>query len=108
MHKGTRHTSETRRKMSVAVSKALTGRTLSEEHKQKIGARAKGRIWTEEMLLNQQKGYYRVRMSKIGGAENVSTVIDDYRAGKTIYRIAKDFGTTIYTITRILKDNGAL
>ena len=108
MLKGSKHTKETREKIGAATSKALTGRKLTQEHKDKIGKKSIGRIWCKDRRSNYEEAIYQKRMSKIGGEENVKDVIRFYREGMTIYRLAKNYNTTPYTINRILSDHNII
>ncbi len=108
MDAGTKHTEETKRLISQSVSKALSGRKLSEETKRKIGLKSRGRKWTEERRANIVAGKRRTRLAYIGGEEGIPNVVRQYNEGMTIYSIAKKYNTTIYNITTILKEVGCL
>jgi len=102
------HTQATKDKISATLSKTRTGKKHTQETKDKIGRAAVGRVWSDERRANITKGKRRTRLSYVGGEEGIKEVHRLYHEeGKTIYAIAKQYGTTIYNITKIIEDEVA-
>ena len=87
------------------ISEALKGRKLSEDHKRAIGAKAEGRLWSEERRNNIMNAHLNHRLEAIGGEQNIPEIIKMHNEGATSYAIGKHFDCNPSIIQRVIEDN---
>ncbi len=87
------------------ISKSLTGRKLSDEHKKAIGSKSEGRVWSEERRAKIMETHLAHRLEAIGGVENIPDIIAMHEEGYTYYAIGKKYKCASAIIERIIQDN---